>query len=296
MPGVASAWPVRSSRLTGLRPRGGAQADARARDIPHLRTSDRQSRRDSKSSWFGEGLAVFYARRLACAFGQIAPGVSSTASIPRRALLHERHGRCPTAKCRRVLGGTRVRTLPYDRGSLYFAVVDDQMRKRSGGRRSSTICCRAGRAGACRADLLTMTGRRSSSSISASPPSPTFARCWQGGPAAGLGRVRNLLPAHDPPDAAIRTRLRAGSADRASADRARPSRWLGRRAGGPAGWRRDLRPVSQDAIQGDQTRRLRLELRRDGRTITLDYLPRGETVHAYQWARVEAVPDARCAI
>jgi len=57
-----------------------------------------------------------------------------------------------------------------------------------------------------------------------------------------------------------------------------------------------MRPVPQDGIQGNQTQLLRLEIRRDGRTFPLSYLPRGETVDAWQWERVESVPDSRCAI
>jgi hypothetical protein len=52
--------------------------------------------------------------------------------------------------------------------------------------------------------------------------------------------------------------------------------------------------VAMDAVQGDQDRRLTLQVTRDGRTFPLTYLPRGETVEAWQWARVPGVPDDRC--
>jgi predicted metalloprotease with PDZ domain len=57
-----------------------------------------------------------------------------------------------------------------------------------------------------------------------------------------------------------------------------------------------VRPVPQDAIQGNQTQLLRLEIRRSGRTFPISYLPRGETVQAWQWERVTSVPDAKCGI
>mgnify|MGYP000678057224 CR=1 FL=1 len=52
--------------------------------------------------------------------------------------------------------------------------------------------------------------------------------------------------------------------------------------------------VAMDSVQGDQTRTLTLQVTRDGKTFPLTYLPRGEVVEAYQWARVPGVPDARC--
>jgi hypothetical protein len=55
-------------------------------------------------------------------------------------------------------------------------------------------------------------------------------------------------------------------------------------------------PVPQDGIQGNQGERLKLTIRRDGRTFPIVYLPRGETVAAYQWQRRAGVPDAGCAL
>ena len=53
-------------------------------------------------------------------------------------------------------------------------------------------------------------------------------------------------------------------------------------------------PVPQDGIQGDQTATLTLQIKRDGKTFPITYLPRGETVQAYQWERVPGVPDSDC--
>ena len=41
---------------------------------------------------------------------------------------------------------------------------------------------------------------------------------------------------------------------------------------------------------------LTLEIARGDETLTLTYLPRGETVQAWQWERVEGVPDSACAL
>jgi S1-C subfamily serine protease len=53
--------------------------------------------------------------------------------------------------------------------------------------------------------------------------------------------------------------------------------------------------VAMDSVQGDPARMLTLKVTRDGKTFPITYLPRGETVDAYQWARVAGVPDSRCA-
>ncbi|NHN22314.1 hypothetical protein G6046_15395, partial [Bacillus amyloliquefaciens] len=50
------------------------------------------------------------------------------------------------AQCRdpgRLWRDTRVRVLPYDRGSLYFETVDAQIRAKSGGKRSLDDIVRA---------------------------------------------------------------------------------------------------------------------------------------------------------
>jgi len=46
-----------------------------------------------------------------------------------------------------------------------------------------------------------------------------------------------------------------------------------------------VKPVPQDGIQGDQAALMHLQVRRDGRLLEIIYLPRGETVQAYQWVR-----------
>ena len=54
--------------------------------------------------------------------------------------------------------------------------------------------------------------------------------------------------------------------------------------------------VAMDSVQGDPARTLTLKVIRDGKTFPITYLPRGETVDAYQWARVAGVADSACAI
>jgi len=54
------------------------------------------------------------------------------------------------------------------------------------------------------------------------------------------------------------------------------------------------KPVPQDMIQGQQDATLTLELLRDGQPLTVTYLPRAETVAAYQWIRTGSLPDSAC--
>jgi hypothetical protein len=55
-----------------------------------------------------------------------------------------------------------------------------------------------------------------------------------------------------------------------------------------------LRPVGQDAIQGDQQRELELQIRRDGRYFSIRYLPRSESMSVWQWQRDPAVAATAC--
>jgi S1-C subfamily serine protease len=55
-----------------------------------------------------------------------------------------------------------------------------------------------------------------------------------------------------------------------------------------------VKPVPQDAIQADQKATLTFLIRRDGKEFPITYLPRGETVQAYQWTRIPTVPEQKC--
>jgi C-terminal processing protease CtpA/Prc len=54
------------------------------------------------------------------------------------------------------------------------------------------------------------------------------------------------------------------------------------------------RPVPQDVLQGQQEAVLTLNLLRDGKPLEISYVPRGETVEAYQWIRAGNLPDSAC--
>jgi predicted metalloprotease with PDZ domain len=181
---------------------------------------------------------------------------------------------------------TRIRVLPYDRGSLYFASVDSEIRAASQGKRSLDDLVRRmlaeRRAG--HAMDLTLWKKLLGQELGAKgladfdamlaggtvlPPSDAFGPCFK--------RVTKPLKRFDlgfdplilvTPDRVVKG-LKPGSAAQAA----------GLRDGD-----RILNRFPQDALQGDQDAALTLDIERDGQKLSFTYKPRGETVDAYQWA------------
>jgi predicted metalloprotease with PDZ domain len=253
-----------------------------------------------ESSWFGEGLAVFYERVLPLRFGQIGVAAflddlnHTAARYYTNAL-----GDAPNSEVpRRFWADTRIRTLPYDRGALYFAVVNDRMRKATHGRRSLDDLMlamldrqRAGRRlgnadweDLLRRNLGETAVRDFRAFLAGHPPLPAsdaFGPCFR----RTTKPLRRYVLGFDPVVLVEPRRIVHGLIPGSAAAAA------GLRDGDEI-----VRPVPQDAIQGNQTELLHLRIRRDGREFDLSYLPRGETVQAYQWERVAGVPDSACAI
>ncbi len=252
------------------------------------------------SSWFGEGLATFYQARLPLRFGMITP-----ARFLKNVNFHA--GRYYTslmatapndAVPQRFWADTRIRTLPYDRGMLYFADLDDRLRKASGGRRSLDTL------------MLAMLARQQGGAETANADWEGLLRDALGDAAVADFRAflggRMPVPASDAFGPCFRRitrplrRYELGFDSAVLAEPKRVVRGLVSTSAAAAAGLRDgdeiVVPVPQDGIQGDQAERLKLTVRRDGRTIAIEYLPRGGTVEAYQWERVTDVPDARCAL
>ena len=199
---------------------------------------------------------------------------------------------------RRFWADTRIRTLPYDRGMLYFATVDDAVRKASGGRRSlddlMLEMLRLQRAGhqlsapVWEEQLRRELGEKAVADFRAFldgamplPASDAFGPCFRkttkpmrryelGFDSAVLAEPRRIVRGLQAGSAAARAGLRDGD--------------------------EIVRPVPQDAIQGNQTALLNLEIKRDGQVLTISYLPRGETVDAIQWERDPGFKGGGCAL
>lgn len=252
-----------------------------------------------ESSWFGEGLATFYQRRLPLRYGLIGPEqFVEDLNFHAGRYYTSPLGEVPNSEVPgRFWADTRIRTLPYDRGMLYFADLDDRVRKKSGGERSLDDLVLAmlaaakykklGNAdwemlleaelghGAVEEFYAFLNGR------APLPASDAFGACFR--------RISKSLRRYDlgfdtavlaEPRRVVRG-LRAGSA----------AAQAGLRDGDEI-----VRPVPQDQLQGDQTMMLTLRIRRDGQESDLTYLPRGEAVSAWQWEILPASKRKACAL
>ncbi len=90
------------------------------------------------TQWFTEGTAVFYQRVLPLRAGLLSPQrfLEDLNKSATRYYINSRISAPNEEIGKRFWEDTRIRVLPYDRGSFYFAVVNAQIRKASAGKRS----------------------------------------------------------------------------------------------------------------------------------------------------------------
>ncbi|TNE66593.1 MAG: peptidase M61 [Alphaproteobacteria bacterium] len=249
-------------------------------------------------SWFNEGLAVFYQREFPFRAGMIGAGdylrdINFHAARYYTNLL----GNLPnSAVSEGFWKDTRIRTLPYDRGFLYFVTVDEALRHASGGKRSLDDLTQELRALQDGGTKLTPElwekllqrdlGERGVEAFRAMlagatplPASDAFGPCFERFQKPLRRYELGFEPAVLTEPRRIIRGLVAGSAAEAA---------------GLQNGDEILKPVGQDGIQGDQEGILTLAIRRDGQDFSVSYLPRGETVPTWQWQRVPGVPDERC--
>lgn len=253
-----------------------------------------------ESSWFGEGLATFYQRRLPLRFGMLSPDAFlKDLNFHAGRYYTSAMATAPNSEVpRRFWGDTRIRTLPYDRGMLYFATVDHAVRTKSDGRRSLDDL------------MLAMLEKQKGGAKTSNADWEELLRAELGDEAvtafrAFLDGARPLPPsdAFGPCFRRTTRPLRQYELGFDTAVLAEPTRVVRGLVAGSAAAQAGLRdgdrivdPVPQDGIQGNQTEFIELKIRRDGKIFPIRYLPRGETVQAYQWERVSGVPDASCAL
>lgn len=250
-------------------------------------------------SWFSEGIAVYYERLLplraaSITYDDYLRDVNATAArYYTNALMHTPNSGIGA----QFWSETRVRVLPYDRGSLYFAKLDHELRMHSNGKRSLDDLVaamldlrRQGRPVTEQAWRTLLKQKLGSQAVA------EFEAMLQG---------EEVLPASDafgPCAARSTAKLRRYDLGFEAAVLTEPTRIVrGLRTdsnAAMAGLRNGdhiLHPVPQDGIQGDQHALLHLEVERNGRQMQIEYLPRGEEVDAYQWMLVSGADKNQCA-
>lgn len=191
---------------------------------------------------------------------------------------------------------TRIRVLPYDRGAMYFAVLNGKIRKASGGKRSIDdlimVMIRKFQANEPLSEQIWVDlvrkelgedGVATHRSMMAGglmlPASEDFGPCFR--------RVVKKMPrfdlGFDNASIVANPKVIKGLKPGSAAEKA------GLRNGDIVTY-----GVSLDAVQGDMKRKLELQVTRDGKTFPLSYYPRGEAVDAYQWERVPGVAENVC--
>ncbi len=260
---------------------------------------------EALGKWFSEGNAIYYQARLPWRAGMI-----TTEQYLENLNLHAaRYYANPMRHTPedevlpRFWQDTRVRVLPYDRGAMYFAVLDGKVRQATGGRRSIDDLVR------------TMADHRREDR-------PVTLDTWldllrehigEAGPETHRAMMAGelMLPEPDGFGPCFRRSTRRVRAFDMGYDIAIHA---GDSGLGPKTDRivRGLKPGSEaekagvrdgdrvlsggpgDKLQLDVTRTVTLELEREGRKFPVTYLPRGEEVDVYQWERVPDVPESAC--
>jgi hypothetical protein len=262
-------------------------------EMTHTWTSD-----DDLGKWYNEGNAVYYQALLAWRAGLIT-------ADQYLADLDQTAGRYYTNALRATpedqvaphfWEDTRIRVLPYDRGAMYFAVLNGKIRKKSAGRRSvddliQSMIVRE-RAGEKLSDQTWMDllgrelgeeGLAIHKSMLAGglmlPESDGFGPCFR----RTITKIRQFDLGFDNASLLGNVKTIKGLKPGSEAEKA------GLRDGDVISY-----GVALDAVQAEVKRTLTLQVTRDGKTFPLTYLPRGEALDAYQWERVAGVPEKGC--
>lgn len=252
----------------------------------------------SSTQWFSEGLAIYYQRLLPLRAGLIGPedfltDLNQTAGRYYTNLLND----TPNDQIfPRFWEDTRIRVLPYDRGSMYLSAVNAQIRKASGGTRSLD-------------DLILELLERTKKGLPNDPGTWVEMLTRELGPPAKPEYEAMLAGAVSLPDSDAfgprferrvvkPRRFELGFDPKVMNQSPRIIRDLIPGSEAERAGLRDgdeiTRPVGLDSVQGDQQKTLTLLIRRGDKVFPVTYLPRGEIADAYQWVHVPAVPDADC--
>ena len=249
-------------------------------------------------SWYSEGNAVFYQALLPWRAGLMTAD-EYLADLNKTASRYYTNALKDTPEDQvapRFWEDTRIRVLPYDRGAMYFAVLNGKVRKASGGKRSLDDLIQA----------MIDRGRNAQPVSEAVWLDMLRAEIGEDGPAVHRSMLSGglMLPESDDFGPCFRRTTKPirqfdlGFDNKSIVGAEKVIQGL--KAGSEAekaGLRNGDKityAVALDAVQGDVTRVLELQVTRDGRTFPLTYLPRGAAVDAYQWERNPATPASAC--
>lgn len=245
------------------------------------------------TQWFHEGLAIYYQRLLPLRAGLIEPAVfledlNLTAGRYYTNLLN---GTPNDQIAPRFWEDTRIRVLPYDRGSMYLAVVDSKIRKASGGKRSLddlvlTLLDRGKKGLACTPETwVELVTKELGPSAKAEYEAMLAGAVMLPDPDAfGPEYERTVVPLRrfdlgfDPKVMIEKPSVIHGLVPGSAAEQA------GLRDGDEI----LMAGTGLDTVQEGQKTTLTLKIRREGKDLSVTYLPRGETVDAWQWVRKTA--------
>jgi hypothetical protein len=248
--------------------------------------------------WYSEGNAVYYQAQLAWRAGMITTDgylndINETASRYYTDILNT----TPEMDAEpRFWEDTRIRVLPYDRGALYFGVLNGKIRHASGGKRSIDDLIQAmderAKAGrpvseAVWLEMLRQEIGEAGPQVHRSmmtgglmlPESGDYGPCFR----RTIRKIRRFDFGFDPKSVVGPERVIQGLIPGSEAEKA------GLRNGDAISY-----GVSLDVVQAKVNRTFTLKVTRDGKTFPITYLPRGEAVDAYQWERVPGVSDEAC--
>ncbi|UAL12613.1 hypothetical protein [Caulobacter segnis] len=248
--------------------------------------------------WYGEGVAVHYQGLLPFRAGLLSPEefLEDLNDTARRYYANPLNDTPDQEIAPRFWEDTRIRVLPYDRGGLYFAVLDGRIRRATGGKRSvDDLVLEMNRryaAGQTTDDgawidlvvkELGEDGRKLHQSMLAGalmlPEPDDFGPCFT----RTTAKVRRFELGFEPRSLVGTTKTIRGLIPGSEAAKA------GLKDGDVVTY-----AVAMDGVQGDPSATLTLKVTRDGKTFPLTYLPRGEAVAVYQWARKLGTESLKC--
>jgi predicted metalloprotease with PDZ domain len=254
--------------------------------------------------WYDEGDAVYYQTLLPWRAGLISTDqrladINATAA---RYYTNPEKDANDNLIEPRFWSDPNLNVLAYDRGALYFAVLDGMIRRESGGKRSVDDLVRAMVERAREGQPLTEAVWVDMLRTELGDAGPALHKSMMVG--GGL-----MLPQSDdygPCFRRISTKIRVyqkGFTEAKDAQGGAPRSGVtvesvtpdseAARAGVMAG---DVVRYgdSSEGTRRNVTQTLTLHVTRAGKTFDITYLPRGEAVDGYQWERVPGVPESAC--